>query len=317
MEKAKSSSGKWLPFPCTVGCSVIRKHSTVPQFVLSPSNHLHPHTLHPTTCLIALTIRSLVTVTGIQLPLPLSMPSVFAPPPPLSLSISLSLSLALSLSLSLSLSCSLSLSLSHSGFWDSDWSNRKKDSASQSQPVDEDTVQQKAVQQEGHRDSIIPGLRTRAPSHLERSQSKGALCFINPLFQQTHQTDTPIAEPGVTATALPSNSTVADPQLTDSSTPLQNGAHSGPSPNQSETSSHQSSSAHNSSCVLTRAKSVSRSRSPPPPRRGILEVWGTQHGPRVAAFNVGKHCRYNTKQNNTTRKQTHKQTQNHILTCIH
>ncbi|XP_031435614.1 rab3 GTPase-activating protein non-catalytic subunit isoform X2 [Clupea harengus] len=27
------------------------------------------------------------------------------------------------------------------------------------------------------------------------------------------------------------------------------------------------------------------------PRRGILEVWGTQHGPRVAAFNVGKHCR--------------------------
>ncbi|KAL2099030.1 hypothetical protein ACEWY4_005510 [Coilia grayii] len=27
------------------------------------------------------------------------------------------------------------------------------------------------------------------------------------------------------------------------------------------------------------------------PRRGILEVWGTQHGPRVGAFNVGKHCR--------------------------
>lgn len=28
------------------------------------------------------------------------------------------------------------------------------------------------------------------------------------------------------------------------------------------------------------------------PRRGILEVWGAQHGPRVGAFTVGKHCRY-------------------------
>uniref|UniRef100_A0A673LGB6 Rab3 GTPase-activating protein non-catalytic subunit-like n=1 Tax=Sinocyclocheilus rhinocerous TaxID=307959 RepID=A0A673LGB6_9TELE len=27
------------------------------------------------------------------------------------------------------------------------------------------------------------------------------------------------------------------------------------------------------------------------PRRGILEVWGIQHGPRVGAFTVGKHCR--------------------------
>uniref|UniRef100_A0A8C9ZK16 RAB3 GTPase activating protein subunit 2 (non-catalytic) n=1 Tax=Sander lucioperca TaxID=283035 RepID=A0A8C9ZK16_SANLU len=27
------------------------------------------------------------------------------------------------------------------------------------------------------------------------------------------------------------------------------------------------------------------------PRRGILEVWGMQHGPRVGAFTVGKHCR--------------------------
>lgn len=29
------------------------------------------------------------------------------------------------------------------------------------------------------------------------------------------------------------------------------------------------------------------------PRRGILEVWAMQHGPRVGAFTVGKHCRYN------------------------
>lgn len=28
------------------------------------------------------------------------------------------------------------------------------------------------------------------------------------------------------------------------------------------------------------------------PRRGILEVWAMKQGPRVAAFNVGKHCRY-------------------------
>lgn len=27
------------------------------------------------------------------------------------------------------------------------------------------------------------------------------------------------------------------------------------------------------------------------PKRGILEIWCTQNGPRVAAFNVGKHCR--------------------------
>ncbi|XP_032145171.1 rab3 GTPase-activating protein non-catalytic subunit isoform X2 [Sapajus apella] len=27
------------------------------------------------------------------------------------------------------------------------------------------------------------------------------------------------------------------------------------------------------------------------PRRGILEVWSTQQGPRIGAFNVGKHCR--------------------------
>ncbi|XP_023586739.1 rab3 GTPase-activating protein non-catalytic subunit isoform X5 [Trichechus manatus latirostris] len=27
------------------------------------------------------------------------------------------------------------------------------------------------------------------------------------------------------------------------------------------------------------------------PRRGVLEVWSTQQGPRVGAFNVGKHCR--------------------------
>lgn len=28
------------------------------------------------------------------------------------------------------------------------------------------------------------------------------------------------------------------------------------------------------------------------PRRGILEVWAMTQGPRVGAFNVGKHCRY-------------------------
>lgn len=28
------------------------------------------------------------------------------------------------------------------------------------------------------------------------------------------------------------------------------------------------------------------------PRRGILEVWAMKQGPRVGAFNVGKHCRY-------------------------
>lgn len=47
---------------------------------------------------------------------------------------------------------------------------------------------------------------------------------------------------------------------------------------------------------------TSPSHSPPPrrhalflviyaPRRGILEVWAMQQGPRVGAFTVGKHCR--------------------------
>lgn len=94
--------------------------------------------------------------------------------------------------------------------------------------------------------STVPGLRTRAPSHLERSQSKGALCFINPLFQQTHQAD-------IGAVIESSVRAAPNPQQTASATPLQNGTHSGPP-----------SGNHNSGGALTRAKSVSR--SPPPPR---------------------------------------------------
>lgn len=119
--------------------------------------------------------------------------------------------------------------------------------------VEETTVQQTPVQPEGH--GTVPGLRTRAPSHLERSQSKGALCFINPLFQQTHQAGGDIND----SLAAP------DPQQTLSATPLQNGTHSGPPPNQSAASVHHSkSSGGGSGGALTRAKSVSR--SPPPPR---------------------------------------------------
>ncbi|KAG5266599.1 hypothetical protein AALO_G00233930 [Alosa alosa] len=148
------------------------------------------------------------------------------------------------------------------GFWDSDLSNKRKEPSSQSRSTLEETTVQQEGQSSTPRDSTDPSLHTRAPSHLERSQSKGALCFINPLFQ--HQADTPIPEFPVVATALP---TTCDPQQTDGGAPLQNGTHSGPSPSQSGVPSGHSGSTHSgggSGAILTRGKSVSR--SPPPPR---------------------------------------------------
>ncbi|XP_067277140.1 ras and Rab interactor 2 isoform X2 [Pseudorasbora parva] len=61
------------------------------------------------------------------------------------------------------------------GFWDSELCN-KKSSVS---------VETKTLKHISQRVPAIPF--TRTPSELECSQSNGALCFINPLFLQTHQ----------------------------------------------------------------------------------------------------------------------------------
>lgn len=61
------------------------------------------------------------------------------------------------------------------GFWDSELSNKKSS-------VSGETKTPKHI---SPRVTAIPF--TRTPSELECSQSNGALCFINPLFLQTHQ----------------------------------------------------------------------------------------------------------------------------------
>lgn len=76
------------------------------------------------------------------------------------------------------------------GFWDSELCSTWKCSAI-GEPVRESS--QQTLKQWGckfspeHSIPVIP--RTRTPSQLECSQSNGALCFINPLFLQIHQTN--------------------------------------------------------------------------------------------------------------------------------
>jgi len=74
------------------------------------------------------------------------------------------------------------LSPSHTGFWDSPTCRRRKGSGLASPERPPLPVSSAAIP--GH-----PGLRTRTPSELERCQSNGALCFINPLFIKVHQPD--------------------------------------------------------------------------------------------------------------------------------
>uniref|UniRef100_A0A671NSH8 Ras and Rab interactor 2-like n=2 Tax=Sinocyclocheilus anshuiensis TaxID=1608454 RepID=A0A671NSH8_9TELE len=71
------------------------------------------------------------------------------------------------------------------GFWDSELCNKRKSSVS-GETVCE-ISQQRLKQWLSPRVPAIPF--TRTPSELECSQSNGALCFINPLFLQTHQTN--------------------------------------------------------------------------------------------------------------------------------
>ncbi len=79
-----------------------------------------------------------------------------------------------------------SLCCLHAGFWDSELCNKRKSSVS-GETVCE-ISQQRLKQWLSPR--VSPAIAfTRTPSELECSQSNGALCFINPLFLQTHQTN--------------------------------------------------------------------------------------------------------------------------------
>lgn len=74
------------------------------------------------------------------------------------------------------------------GFWDSELCNKRKHCVTE-EPVCE-SPQQRLKQWDSKvspRDSVPVIPRTRSPSELECSQSNGALCFINPLFLQTHK----------------------------------------------------------------------------------------------------------------------------------
>ncbi|KAK9964445.1 hypothetical protein ABG768_005616 [Culter alburnus] len=70
------------------------------------------------------------------------------------------------------------------GFWDSELCNKKKSSVSGETVCDRPRLKELGIK---FSPRAIPF--TRTPSELECSQSNGALCFINPLFLQTHQPD--------------------------------------------------------------------------------------------------------------------------------
>ncbi|KAM4612360.1 ras and Rab interactor 2-like isoform 2-T2 [Polymixia lowei] len=85
------------------------------------------------------------------------------------------------------------------GFWDSALGRQRHTSPAPSRPLSRTLSPQRsdrtrgahqgAQQRQTGCDSAPPTLRSRAPaasSRLERSQSSGALCFVNPLFLQTH-----------------------------------------------------------------------------------------------------------------------------------
>uniref|UniRef100_A0AAY4E5U7 Ras and Rab interactor 2 n=1 Tax=Denticeps clupeoides TaxID=299321 RepID=A0AAY4E5U7_9TELE len=79
------------------------------------------------------------------------------------------------------------------GFWDSELCNKGKDSRLTTQ------------------DSAVPSVRTRSPFYLECGQSNGALCFINPLFLQTHRRGAPAAPPASSSRSPKQQSSARSP----------------------------------------------------------------------------------------------------------
>ncbi|XP_030628296.1 ras and Rab interactor 2 [Chanos chanos] len=72
------------------------------------------------------------------------------------------------------------------GFWDSELCKRRNSVSGTLQESSARKLRERG-ESVSPRDSALAVPCTRAPSHLEQSQSNGALCFINPLFLQTHQ----------------------------------------------------------------------------------------------------------------------------------
>ncbi|XP_017578131.1 ras and Rab interactor 2 isoform X1 [Pygocentrus nattereri] len=144
------------------------------------------------------------------------------------------------------------------GFWESDLCHKRRSSVSAR--TAQDNTQQKLKQKSQEtspKEEVHPILCTRSPSQLEFSQSNGALCFINPLFLQTHRSDT--AQTSVTPddkTPLP-DSISPFPQGTSSTSPQNSGSILRRNSNTKYTTN-------------SRAKSASRSPPPrPPPPRTV------------------------------------------------
>ncbi|XP_051503612.1 ras and Rab interactor 2 isoform X1 [Myxocyprinus asiaticus] len=146
------------------------------------------------------------------------------------------------------------------GFWDSEFCNKRKCSVSWGSICE--NSQQRPKQwgcKFSPRDSIPAIPLTRTPSQLEFSQSNGALCFINPLFLQTHQPNQSPNKPDTLTS--PGNEGISQPQHSaQHKTDCQQNRHSCASstPNSSKTS-------------VSRSNSESHSPPPrPPPPRFAL-----------------------------------------------
>ncbi|XP_051946131.1 ras and Rab interactor 2-like isoform X2 [Xyrauchen texanus] len=139
-------------------------------------------------------------------------------------------------------------------FWDSEFCKKRKCSVSW-ETVNE-TSQQKPKQLDckfSPRDRVQAIPITRTPSQLECSQSNGALCFINPLFLQTHQFNTSSNKPD----------TLASPDNEGTTQPHHSAQNSTDCPQNRD--SHASSTPNSSKTSVSRSKSESRSPPPRPP----------------------------------------------------
>ncbi|MCI4376347.1 hypothetical protein PGIGA_G00187480 [Pangasianodon gigas] len=146
------------------------------------------------------------------------------------------------------------------GFWDSKLFQKKKSSVTDGSAVQQRVKQ--AVQRTSLGDNLTPVPRTRTPSQLECSQSNGALCFINPLFLQTHCSEPASTE---TDTSAASGENCALSQSSSSST--QGKSHTRPQSILRRAISAE----HTRNKGINREKSLSRSPPPrPPPPRTIL-----------------------------------------------
>ncbi|MCJ8730513.1 hypothetical protein PDJAM_G00185380 [Pangasius djambal] len=146
------------------------------------------------------------------------------------------------------------------GFWDSKLCQKKKSSVTDGSAVQHQRVKQ-TEQRTSLGDKLTPVPRTRTPSQLECSQSNGALCFINPLFLQTH-----CSEPASTETDTSAASGENCALSHSSSFSTQGKSRTRPQSILRRTISTE----HTRNKGVNREKSLSRSPPPrPPPPRAI------------------------------------------------